>query len=128
MPPLEIESVVASALRKASRELRGDARTTCESSRLIRARSKALRHRKGDQPQPGDGRNASFQQRVLRRAGVRGGKRATRDTSQTGGTRAVFGPRSAGSRPEPVAATAAQPATAPAERTAQAIARGGVHH
>jgi hypothetical protein len=45
MPTLEIDSVVATALRKASRELRADARATRDRARSLRARSEALRHR-----------------------------------------------------------------------------------
>lgn len=45
MPTLEIDSVVASALRKASRELRADARATRDRARDTRAQSEALRTR-----------------------------------------------------------------------------------
>jgi hypothetical protein len=45
MPTLELDSVVASTLRKASRDLRADARATRDRARHTRAQSEALRTR-----------------------------------------------------------------------------------
>jgi hypothetical protein len=45
VPTVEIDSVVASYLRKASRELRADARATRDRARDTRAQSEAFRSR-----------------------------------------------------------------------------------
>jgi hypothetical protein len=44
MPTLEMDSVVATALRRVSRDLRADARAERDRARRLRARSEALRH------------------------------------------------------------------------------------